>query len=54
MNRDAAARLRCHQDMAIVPGATHLFQEPGKLDQVQDLAARWFLRHLAEDNAHGS
>jgi hypothetical protein len=32
--------------MAIVPGATHLFEEPGTLDQVVDLAADWFEAHL--------
>jgi putative phosphoribosyl transferase len=39
--------------MAIIPGATHLFEEPGALDKVANLAARWFEVHLSEtsDNA---
>jgi putative phosphoribosyl transferase len=47
MNRLAQALLRCPNDLAIVPGATHLFEEPGALDQVANLAAAWFTRHLA-------
>lgn len=48
MNEDARARLTAARDtsLAIVPGATHLFEEPGTLEAVADLAARWFLRHL--------
>ncbi|MGX5733271.1 dienelactone hydrolase family protein [Bosea thiooxidans] len=45
-NRSALAALRCEKDLVIVPGATHLFEEPGALDDVADLAARWFLQHL--------
>ena len=48
LNEEALAHLRCTSDLAIVPGATHLFEEPGTLEQVADLAARWFLRHLAQ------
>jgi putative phosphoribosyl transferase len=44
LNRDAAARLRCDHALAIVPGATHLFEEPGTLDEVAVLAADWFER----------
>jgi putative phosphoribosyl transferase len=33
-------------ELQIVPGATHLFEEPGTLQQVMELAARWFHRHL--------
>jgi putative phosphoribosyl transferase len=47
MNRDAAGRLICEHRIEIVPGATHLFEEPGALEAVADLAARWFLEHLA-------
>ncbi|HWC10888.1 MAG TPA: dienelactone hydrolase family protein [Acidimicrobiales bacterium] len=54
MNRGAQARLRCEHRLDIVPGATHLFGEPGALEQVADLAAGWFTRHLAgAPNAHG-
>src|SRR5574341_384989 len=46
MNRRAAAELRCEHQVEIVAGATHLFEEPGKLEQVAQLARQWFLRHL--------
>ena len=44
LNRQALARLRCEKELAVVPGATHLFEEPGTLEQVAELAARWFGR----------
>ncbi|MEW6544756.1 MAG: alpha/beta hydrolase [Nitrospirota bacterium] len=47
LNREAYELLTCTKDLAIVPGATHLFEEPGKLEQVADLALRWFVRYLA-------
>jgi putative phosphoribosyl transferase len=47
MNREALARLRCEKKLVIVPGATHLFEEPGTLEEVARLAANWFTRHLA-------
>jgi dienelactone hydrolase len=47
LNREAAARLRAPHELAIVPGATHLFEEPGTLEEVARLAAQWFARHLA-------
>ena len=46
MNRRAAAQLACEHRVEIVPGATHLFEEPGKLEAVAQLARNWFLRHL--------
>jgi putative phosphoribosyl transferase len=46
-NREAYERLRCEKHLAIVRGATHLFEEPGALDQVARLAREWFERHLA-------
>jgi putative phosphoribosyl transferase len=46
MNRDALARLRCEKRLEIVPGATHLFEEPGTLEEVARLAAGWLSRHL--------
>ncbi|MCD6727885.1 MAG: dienelactone hydrolase family protein [Solirubrobacteraceae bacterium] len=46
LNREALARLRAPSELAIVPGATHLFEEPGALEEVSRLAARWFARHL--------
>jgi putative phosphoribosyl transferase len=46
MNEQTLAQLRCERELKIVPGATHLFQEPGTLEQVADLAAHWFQKHL--------
>jgi hypothetical protein len=47
LNRDALARLTCTKQLSIVPGASHLFEEPGTLDQAAALAAAWFTEHLA-------
>ncbi|HEU4656604.1 MAG TPA: alpha/beta family hydrolase [Capillimicrobium sp.] len=47
LNRQAARALRCEHELAIVPGATHLFEEPGALEAVADLAGRWLVDHLA-------
>lgn len=46
LNREAEAALRCETQLEIVPGATHLFEEHGALDQVADLARDWFVGHL--------
>jgi len=46
LNRAALAQLRCEKRLVIVPGATHLFEEPGALDAVARLAREWFERHL--------
>jgi dienelactone hydrolase len=46
LNRDALARLKAPKALEVVPGATHLFEEPGALDQVADLARDWFVRYL--------
>ncbi len=46
LNRDASRQLRCEHDLTIVPGATHLFEEPGTLEAVASLAQAWFVRHL--------
>jgi putative phosphoribosyl transferase len=46
LNRAALAQLRCEKQLVIVPGATHLFEEPGALEQVALLARNWFERHL--------
>ncbi len=51
LNREALARLRAPSELAIVPGATHLFEEPGALEEVSRLAARWFVRHLVDVGA---
>ena len=46
LNRAALAQLRCEKQLVIVPGATHLFEEPGALAVVARLARDWFERHL--------
>jgi len=48
LNRQALERLACEKRLAVVPGATHLFEEPGALEEVADLAADWFAEHLRE------
>ena len=48
LNRQAAGLLGGEKEVAIVPGATHLFEEPGALDEVARLATRWFTRHLLQ------
>ncbi len=45
LNEQAARLLRCEHEVAIVPGATHLFEEPGALERVSELAADWFSRY---------
>jgi len=47
LNRQAAAAMSAECQVAVVDGATHLFEEPGTLEQVADLAREWFLDHLA-------
>ncbi|WP_367325281.1 phosphoribosyltransferase family protein [Streptomyces sp. HUAS ZL42] len=51
LNRLAADRMHCEHRIAVVPGATHLFEEPGALDTVADLAREWFIGHLARPAA---
>jgi putative phosphoribosyl transferase len=46
LNRQALAQLRCEKRLVIVPGATHLFEEPGAPDEVARLARDWFQRHV--------
>ncbi len=46
LNEAAARLLRCEHEVAVVPGATHLFEEPGAMERVAELAAEWFFRHL--------
>ncbi|HTT38982.1 MAG TPA: dienelactone hydrolase family protein [Burkholderiales bacterium] len=45
LNRDALRQLHCEKELAVVPGATHLFVEPGALEQVTTLATAWFTLH---------
>jgi putative phosphoribosyl transferase len=51
LNERAFAALTCEKRLEIVPGATHLFEEPGTLDTVIDLATAWFVRFLARASA---
>lgn len=46
LNREALACLSCEKELIVIPGATHLFEEPGALEQVVDHAQGWFLDHL--------
>ncbi|HEY5892545.1 MAG TPA: dienelactone hydrolase family protein [Chthoniobacterales bacterium] len=51
LNRDAMARMRCKVTLKIVPGAGHLFEEPGKLEEVARLAGVWFNEHFTSKAA---
>jgi putative phosphoribosyl transferase len=46
MNREALAKLKVEKKLVIVPGATHLFEEPGTLEKASELARDWFIKHL--------
>jgi len=48
LNEEAYREIKCEKELAIVPGATHLFEEPGALERVAALAAHWFARHLRQ------
>lgn len=54
LNEEAFKRMQCEKRLEIVPGATHLFEERGALEQVQDLAASWFRAHLIHSAASRS
>jgi putative phosphoribosyl transferase len=49
MNRQALESLRCEARLEIVPGASHLFEEPGTLETAAELASEWFVDHLGGD-----
>jgi putative phosphoribosyl transferase len=51
LNRQAQARLTCEHELAVIPGATHLFEEPGTLEQAAASARDWFTRHLTSADA---
>ena len=51
LNQQAYVRLRGEKDMVIVSGASHLFEEPGKLEEVAQLAAQWFKRFLGSEES---
>ena len=47
LNRQAMERMTCVKELRLIPGATHLFEEPGGLENVAHQAAEWFSEHLA-------
>jgi putative phosphoribosyl transferase len=47
LNKQALAHLTAEKELTVVPGATHLFEEPGTLEQAANLAKNWFIRHLS-------
>lgn len=49
MNELAYAKLRCEKELQVIPGATHLFEEPGALEKVASLAAEWFEGHFTNE-----
>ncbi len=51
LNREAQRHLRCENHLAVVPGASHLFEEPGTLERAAGLARDWFTRYLAPAHA---
>ncbi len=51
LNHEALERMHCRKKLCVVPGATHLFEEPGALEQVATLAAEWFVEHLRPTRA---
>src|SRR2546421_11418 len=46
LNREARGRMRCPTELVVIPGAGHLFEEPGAMERVSGLAAEWFGTHL--------
>jgi pimeloyl-ACP methyl ester carboxylesterase len=53
LNREAARELAGEARLVVVPGATHLFEEPGALERVAELARDWFLEHLSPPSGQG-
>jgi pimeloyl-ACP methyl ester carboxylesterase len=49
LNKEASQHLRCLKKLTVIPGATHLFEEPGALERVAGLAASWFKTHLVQE-----
>jgi putative phosphoribosyl transferase len=54
LNKAALRQLRCDKELVIIPGATHLFPEPGALEKVASLARDWLLQHLPTAQAQGA
>jgi alpha-beta hydrolase superfamily lysophospholipase len=53
LNKKASNELRCPKKLQIVPGATHLFEEPGTLESVASLASDWFVHYLSAADREG-
>lgn len=53
LNRKVLGRLRCEKELRTIPEATHLFEEPGTLEQAAQLAASWFRKHFSNDAEKG-
>jgi putative phosphoribosyl transferase len=53
LNERALLRLRCPKKLVVIPNATHLFPEPGALEEVARLAGEWFVQHLSGVKEHG-
>jgi putative phosphoribosyl transferase len=51
LNREALNRLPGEKELRVVEGASHLFEEPGTLDRVAELARSWFVRHLGPSSS---
>ena len=52
LNQQARDRMRCEVKLEIIPGATHLFEEPGTLEKVAQLASGWFVKHIGSASSH--
>lgn len=50
LNKDAYSFMRCLKEISVIPGATHLFTEPGTLEEVAKQAAAWFAKYLQDEN----
>ena len=53
LNEQALVKLRCEKELRIVPGATHLFEEHGKLEEVARISAAWFCDHMTDEKEEG-
>jgi putative phosphoribosyl transferase len=52
LNEQARDKMHCEVKLEIVPGATHLFEEPGMLEKVARLASNWFVKHIGSAGSH--
>lgn len=50
LNQESYRHLNCEKSLVVIPGASHLFEEAGALEQVTQIASDWFLKHLSEEN----